>query len=352
MAFISEIHYRNSVANQTGISEFVEVTLSPAELARAGDFQLATYQTDGTVRDVITLSDLTPVLDPDTGYYVFEIVTPVTDPNHTTAHNEAEAVALVDNGGAGVISFFDIGGGTTAISATEGPALGATSTNIPPASGQSIQFDAFGNRIDGTLDQDSSVICLTGGTLIRTADGERPIEELRAGDRIVTRDRGMQVLRMVHSRRLSGVPYRRNRKFWPVLIKAGALGHGLPLRDLRVSPQHRMLVSHFRFSLICDEPQAFVRAKSLAAAYEGASVDSSAKSVTYYHLVFDQHEVIYAEGAETESFHPGAEGLAAIDPETREEFLSLFPELATGAVRKEAPYPTLRSWEMLAALAA
>ena len=140
MAFISEIHYRNVVASQTGVAEFVEITLSPDELVRAGDFQLATYQTDGTVRESFTLSDFLPVLDPDTGFYVFEVPTLITAPDSLTGNNEAEALALVDTmiDGAGVISFFDIAGGTTGITATQGPAVGETSLTIATTASQSI----------------------------------------------------------------------------------------------------------------------------------------------------------------------------------------------------------------------
>lgn len=352
MAFISEIHYRNTVASSTGVSEYVEITLSPDELLRASEFHVATYQTDGTVRDLVTLSDLTPTLDPTTGFYVFEIVTPVTDPDHLTAHNEAEAVALVDTGGAGVLTFVDIGGGTTGITATEGPANGSTSATIPAATGgQSIQFDAFGNRVDGPLSQGSSVVCLTRGTLIGTSDGSRPVEDLRAGDRIITRDHGMQPLRMVHSRTITGAEFQDNRNFWPVRIAAGALGFGLPVRDLWVSPQHRMLISHIRFSLLYNDPDVLVRAKSLCGSFEHVCVDQALTEVTYFHLVFDRHEIIYAESAPTESFHPGQEGVAGLSHEARTELYEIFPSLRVGAERPEATYQTLRAWEVIAAVA-
>ena len=144
MAFISEIHYRNSTANATGVDEYVEVTLSPAEFSRAGDFQIATYEQNGQLSDSVTLSDLTPVLDATTGFYVYTFETITTDPDG--ANGNAEAIALVDNSLPDpVLSFFDIGGGTSSITAAAGtPAAGATSTNIPATSEESIQFDAGG----------------------------------------------------------------------------------------------------------------------------------------------------------------------------------------------------------------
>ena len=126
-----------------------------------------------------------------------------------------------------------------------------------------------------------------------------------------------------------------------------AEGFGLPRRPLRVSPQHRMLYRHIRIPLLFGEDAVFVRAKSLAASFEEIYVDSSIPEITYYHLVFDAHEVIYAEGAATESFHPGPEGIAALDPEARAELFAIFPQLRAGGV-PEAAFPTLRRWELMA----
>ncbi|MFN2306120.1 MAG: Hint domain-containing protein [Paracoccaceae bacterium] len=352
MAFISEIHYRNTVASATGVSEYIEVSVSPDDLSRLSDFTVATYQSDGTVRSVFNLYSQTGVEDPATGWTVFQIETPVTDPDHTTAHNEAEAVAFIDAAAIPPLqSFIDIGGGTTAITAEDGPAAGATSTNIPPsASGtETIQWDVYGNRIDGPITEGSSTICLTAGTLIDTPLGPVPIDDLKVDDLVTTMDSGDQPIRMIHKRTFSGLALRSRRKLWPVCIQAGAMGFGLPSRPLWVSQQHRMLYRHIRVPLMFGEDAVFVRAKSLAASLEEVYVDSSLDTVTYYHLVFDHHEVIFAEGTPTESFHPGPEGIAALDPDARAELFAIFPELRIGGASHDAGYMTIRSWELMAA---
>lgn len=352
MAFLSEIHYRNTIANRTGVAEYVEISVAPADMGRLSDFTVATYQTDGTVREQFNLADIPSVLDPDTGWFVFQITTRVTDPNHLTGSNEAEAVAFLDAAAAPPLqTFVDIGGGISEITAIEGPALGATSVNIPSSNGQSIQFDVYGNRVDGDISEGSSVICLTAGTLIETIHGPVPVEELEIDDMIVTFDHGPQPIRMIHQRRIAGDELRMNRKLWPVCIQKGALGFGLPMRNLHVSPQHRMLYQHIRVPLMFGEDAVFVRAKSLAASFEEVYVDSSAHEVTYFHLVFDKHEVIFAEGAPTESFHPGPEGIAALDAEAREELFTVFPHLRFHNASHTAGYRTLRSWELMAIVA-
>lgn len=352
MAFLSELHYRDTIATQTGVPEYVEIALSPADMGRLSDFQIATYRSDGTLRDVLRLSDYPAEEDPATGWFIVHVATTLTATDHLGAASQPEAVALIDAGQVPPVqAFYDIAGGTTGIAALSGPAAGETSVTIAAATGQSIQFDVYGNRLDGPVSPGEAVICLTAGTMIETLDGARPVETLREGDLVITHDNGAQPLRMVHSRRIGRAQLQSDRRFWPVRIGKGALGFGLPERDLLVSQQHRMLFQHIRVSLMFGEEAVFVRAKSLSAGMDRIAIDCTLRDVTYFHLVFDRHEVIYAEGAPTESFHPGPEGLAALDPEARAELFAIFPELRTGCAGWQPDYQTLRSWELLAAVA-
>ena len=70
------------------------------------------------------------------------------------------------------------------------------------------------------------------------------------------------------------------------------------------------------------------------------------KAVTYIHLMFDRHEVIYAEGFATESFFAGDAALSAVDAPAREELFAIFPELRSTASRhRETARPCLRARE-------
>jgi len=115
--------------------------------------------------------------------------------------------------------------------------------------------------------------------MIATPQGERAIETLAVGDKVMTRDHGMQPIRWIGQRAVKG-----HDRFAPILITPGVVT-GLH-QPLLVSPQHRMLF-----------------------------------------MLFDTHEVIYANGAATESFHPGQEGIAGVDDAAREELFAIFPEL-------------------------
>ncbi len=330
MAFISEIHYQNSYASGSTVpAEYVEITLSPDDFARAGDFEMATYQTTGDAAAVVNLGTLTPVIDPDNGYYVYTVFTAVTSPDHTpVTGGEAEAVALVDNSLASpVLEFYDIGGGITEITATDGPAAGQTSVNIPASSGgTSIQFDAGGNRIDATVTPDSAVVCFCAGTLIATAAGLVSVEDLVVGDLVHNADGDAVPIRWIGKAWVDQQTLAENPKLYPVRFRAGALGAGLPQRDLLVSRQHRILVGSKIAQRVTGATQVLIPAIKMTQLPQ-VFVETTVKQVSYFHILFDQHEIIYAEGAATESLFTGPEAMKAVSPQARAEILALFPDL-------------------------
>lgn len=159
--------------------------------------------------------------------------------------------------------------------------------------------------------------CFLPGTAIETAEGPRAIEDLSQGDLVLTRDRGPQPIRWVSRRVRDG-----RGADAPVRIMAGALGNA---RDLYVSPQHRMVVGGWRAELMFGEVEVLVAAHHLI---NGDTIHiAPMPEVTYLHLLFDRHEVIYAEGVPTESFDPAGD-LALSDPEIRRQVFSHLPGLA------------------------
>lgn len=190
-------------------------------------------------------------------------------------------------------------------------------------------YDADGNSA-GSLhffNIEKVVPCFTPGTMIATAKGERPVEELVVGDRIITRDNGIQEIRWVGAHDMTGSELEAATHLRPVLIRKGALGNNQPERDMMVSPNHRMLVSNDSNALYFEEREVLVAAKHLVDR-EGIDI-VEVSSTTYVHIMFDQHEVILSDGVWSESFQPGANSLAGIEDAQRQEILELFPELAT-----------------------
>ncbi len=171
------------------------------------------------------------------------------------------------------------------------------------------------------------VPCFTPGTLIATPRGERLVEELKEGDRIITRDNGIQEIAWVGHKRITGQQLVQNPHLTPILIKRGALGQGLPERDMMVSPNHRMLVASDKTQLYFEETEVLAAAKHMVGAQGIHAVDVMA--TTYIHFMFERHEVVLSNGAWTESFQPGDYSLKGVGNSQRTEIFDLFPELAT-----------------------
>ncbi|THD84247.1 tandem-95 repeat protein [Aliigemmobacter aestuarii] len=169
--------------------------------------------------------------------------------------------------------------------------------------------------------------CFTPGTLIATPRGEVPVENLKPGDRVITRDNGIQEIRWTGHKAMTWRDLTANPHLKPILIRQGSLGNGLPERDTMVSPNHRILVANDRTALYFDEHEVLVAAKHLVAGRGVQEVDSV--GTTYIHFMFDRHEVVLSNGAWTESFQPGDYTLKGMGNAQRNEIFELFPELQT-----------------------
>lgn len=157
--------------------------------------------------------------------------------------------------------------------------------------------------------------CFTAGTMILTPDGEVQIEDLEIGDLVMTKDHGAQPVRWLGKRVVAG-----RGEFAPILFKAGAIGN---TRDLKVSPQHRMLLQDWRAELFFGEDEVLCAANKLL--NDKTILKAPCDTIEYIHLMFDSHEVIYAEGAPTESFLAG-EYLCGEGSALLAEIQTLFPE--------------------------
>jgi Ca2+-binding RTX toxin-like protein len=187
--------------------------------------------------------------------------------------------------------------------------------------------------------------CFTPGTLIATPKGERPVEELQVGDRIITRDNGIQEIAWIGHKPMSGAQLVQNPHLQPVLIKRGALGRGLPECDMIVSPNHRVLVSSDKTQLYFDESEVLAVAKHMVGADGIHSIN--VLKTTYVHFMFERHEVVLSNGAWTESFQPGDYSLKGIGNSQRTEIFDLFPELSTkkGLKNYHSARKTLKKYE-------
>ncbi len=189
-------------------------------------------------------------------------------------------------------------------------------------------------------------VCFTAGSLIATPDGLRLIETIRPGDLVTVANGPPRRVRWVGRRRLSPDELAARPHLAPVRICAGALGPGLPRRDLCVSPQHRLVMGSWRCELMFAEPVMLVQAQALIDD-RAIARDDPGRGADYIHLLFDAHELVEVEGVWSESFFPGACALAAMSAEVRAELFALFPELSEHGTRRYADQalPSLRPYE-------
>ncbi|GAB4289681.1 MAG: hypothetical protein Kow0058_09030 [Roseovarius sp.] len=179
----------------------------------------------------------------------------------------------------------------------------------------------------GTGRGSGGVICFTPGTRIETPLGPRLVEELREGDLVRTKDNGAQPVLWIGSRRMSGARLFAMPHLRPIRIRAGGLGIGQPDHELLVSPEHRLLIRGTVAQRLFNTPEVLVSARDLV--NDGAvAVDMGAREVCYIHLLLPRHQILWANGVETESFHPASAALSTLDAQDRARLLELDPQLA------------------------
>jgi hypothetical protein len=118
-----------------------------------------------------------------------------------------------------------------------------------------------------------------------------------------------------------------NPKLYPVRITAGALGPNMPDQDLTVSPQHRVLIGSVIAQRMFNTREVLIPAIKLCN-MDGIEQITDVTEVGYWHMLFDGHEIVYSNGAATESLFTGPEALKGISAESRKEIIALFPEIA------------------------
>ncbi|MGO9816813.1 MAG: Hint domain-containing protein [Acidocella sp.] len=145
--------------------------------------------------------------------------------------------------------------------------------------------------VDGVFTTETPVNpCFAAGTRILTPRGEVAVEELSVGDLVITREGEEQPVIWIGRREIELAAQLRPEAARPVIIEAGALGEGMPARELRLSPDHALYLDG-----------VLVPAKALIN-WANIRQDHAARRVTYYHLELPRHGVIFAEAAPVESF--------------------------------------------------
>lgn len=179
-------------------------------------------------------------------------------------------------------------------------------------------------RARALVPEAGGVICFTPGTRLMTPSGAVPVEALLEGDLVETRDGGAQEILWIGHRRLSGAQMHALPELRPIRIRAGALWDDRPDADLVVSPRHRILLKGPAADALFGTPEVLVAAEDLR---NDATVirDMSLREVSYIHLLLPRHHVVWANGVETESFHPASTDLRTVDAQQFHRLAQIVP---------------------------
>lgn len=302
-------------------SDFLAIPPDESGAAAAGTAPFTLTLAVGATPTLIEVTDNDAVFDEIDGSQVLTNSVNLDGTNYATNTSIHSAYDLINTTTGHKITSLHFGGNGYQQGAIDGIA-----STIPLIPGETYTFDSERTSHQRDNQYTDYFACFTGNSLIQTDHGLVKVCDRVPGDKIQTMDNGLQTLRMVLSRAMLPEELKKNPKMRPVCIKAGALGRGVPNNDLFVSPQHRFFVQ----SRIAK--RMFGKAEILASAIKmtelpGIFLDESCSSVEYFHLVLDRHEIIFANGAPTESFFFGPAALNALTSETRIELLTLFPEL-------------------------
>jgi hypothetical protein len=193
---------------------------------------------------------------------------------------------------AGSTSVSQVGNTVTFNQTVLGLPVAIGSYTIP--AGVTYSFDAGTNTLTFTS-------CFLRGTLIRTPEGDVAIEDLRVGDLVVTH-KGVAEILWVGRRRIDPKAIDKPRDTLPIRIQAGAIAENVPSRDLCVSPDHCMFLE-----------ESLIPAKFLI---NGTTITQEATLVPfeYYHIELEQHSIILAEGAQTETYLDLGGRMSFLDP--------------------------------------
>lgn len=169
------------------------------------------------------------------------------------------------------------------------------------------------------------IVCFTPGTMIMCDDGPRPVETLTEGARIQTKDSGCEELLWIGRRRITGARLCVEPDLAPVHLRAGSLDHDVPDQGLLVSPDHRMVLRGRRARVLFNCDEVLVAARDLVDG-RGITIARRLREVVYIHLLLPRHQIIFANGVESESFHPADAALGVMAPDQRAGLMARLPD--------------------------
>lgn len=237
-----------------------------------------------------------------------------------------------------------INGGDTATVVIDGQTNSTVGVFVEEEQSANSETNHVNETVGIVAFEDGLIPCFTAGTLVQTPNGPTDVALLSKGDWVTTVDDGPKQIKWLGRRRLRAEDFAQNPNLLPVRIVAHALGKGLPQRDLLVSRQHRMLLSSRIAHRMFGKSEVLVSAIRLTE-LAGIFVDTDVTEIEYIHFLFEDHQLVFAEGAQSESLYLGSEVQRALSPDAAREISAIFPQLPPGAVAAPARFVPAHSMQ-------
>lgn len=208
---------------------------------------------------------------------------------------------------------------------------GAFNQNVDPNNVDEFNFDYIGadgqthsgfvrakdvGERDFTTDPAPIIICFGRGTQIETIDGPKAIETLKPGDLVLTYDTSISAVKWIGSSTVSAYDLATWQSLRPIRVARDAFGKGRPAKETLLSPNHRVLLHGWRAELLFGEAEVIVPIKALVDGKTVTLADDVAE-VEYFHLLLEQHEIVFANGMLSESLFLGDQALLALSDDAK-----------------------------------
>lgn len=238
-------------------------------------------------------------------------------------NNTGDNVTLLDPSGAGTFIQARFNGDplddpTLGAGGYAGFPAGATRNGLgqdfgSDTDGQSLQRTGDGADVfsSDTPTPGTTNICFANGTQLLTPSGLRKVDALKVGDQVITADGTAKPIQWIYAKTWHKSETDSAPNLQPICILQGALGLNLPSRDLRLSQQHRVLVQGPIAKRMFGVDEVLVPAKALLA-LPGIFIEKQSGSIAYYHVMLAQHDILVAEGVQSESLYLGPQALSSI----------------------------------------
>jgi cold shock CspA family protein len=302
--YISELKYLGGASG-----DFIEIAVDVG--TDISSLTVTVYHPGGGVRSTNSLGTIQSTTGGKDIYVI-----------NTGVHKNG-AVAL-DDGGT-VLQFVSF---NRVVDASSGPAAGTSSSQIGTTANQntSLVSDDGSSYSQQSPPTAGTIPCFASGTQIVTRKGERAIETLQLGEDVLTLDNGFKPIKWI-GRRTINLRKRGNHVMRPIeILQAGPNGM-TPDQPLYVSPNHRVLLRESQCELLFGRSEVLVPAKMLALSAL-ARVTQTFDVITYVHLLFESHQLIYSNGLLSESLHPGEIAMTALGEAASSDLHLQFPDLA------------------------